>query len=72
MYNTDFSNVGFLYEERLRDAEQHRAHNKLVQSALARRKALGEVGFLSQLAQRLHIKAQPQADARDSRRAHAV
>ena len=70
MYN-DFSNTGFLYQERLRDAERHRAHNQLVQSALAHKRANRPVSFLSQIAQRLHFKAQPQHTG-DDRRAHAV
>ena len=71
MYMPDYSNAGYLYQERLRDAEAQRVHNKLVQSALARRKALGEVSLLSQIAQRLHVKAEPQHTS-DERRAHAV
>jgi len=72
MYLPDYGNMNFLYEERLRDAERHYAHEKLVKSALARKKALGEVSLLSQIAQRLHVKAQPQTNNNDDRRAHAV
>ena len=68
----DYSNTGYLYEEKLRDAEQHRAHNKLVQAALAQREAQGKVGLLTQIAQLLHVKAQPQTTSTDDRRAHAV
>jgi len=75
MFMPDFSNTGFLYEERLREAEQHRIHNKRVQSALAYARAHGQVSFLSQLAQRLHIVKLQQTDVsdkRDTRQMHAV
>ena len=74
MYTPDFSNSGFMYEERLRDAERQRAHNKLVESALEHRKAEGYVSLLSQIAQRLHVKPQRTdiGDKRDTRQVHAV
>ena len=73
MFPTDFTETGFLYQERLRDAEQRRVYNRLVESAQAYQRAHGQVSFLTQLMQRLHIKAQqPQAEVNDARRAHAV
>ena len=72
MYLPDYGNMNFLYEERLRDAERHYAHEKLVKAALARRKALGEASLLTQIAQRLHVKDQPQTTSSDDRLAHAV
>ena len=72
MFTPDFSNTGYMYEEKLRDAERVRTQNQLIQSALAHRRAVGQPGLLSQLAQRLHIIKAQQADAHDSRRAHAV
>jgi len=77
MYMLDYDNAASVYEERLRDAEQHRAHTKLVQAALDYQRENGQVGFLSQLAQRLRVnKAQPAeaadtAEAADARHAHA-
>ena len=73
MYPTDFTDTGFLYQERLRDAEQRRMYNRLVESAQAYQRAHGQVSFMARLMERLHIKAQqPQAEVSDSRRAHAV
>jgi len=77
MYMLDYDNAASVYEERLRDAEQHRAHTKLVQAALDYQRENGQVGFLSQLAQRLRVnKAHPAetadtAEAADARHAHA-
>ncbi|MBI1259237.1 MAG: hypothetical protein GC204_17355 [Chloroflexi bacterium] len=73
MFPSDFSETGFLYQERLRDAENRRIYNGLVKSAEAYRRKHGQVSFLNQLMQRFHIKAQqPQAEVSDSRHAHAL
>jgi hypothetical protein len=76
MYPTDFTDTGFVYQERLRAAEQRRRYNRLVESAQAYQRAHDEenVSFLGQIAQRLHLKAQSHAEveANDSRHAHAV
>ncbi len=71
MYTNDFTNTGFLYQERLRDAENRRVYNRLVESAEAYRRAHGQVSFLTRLMERLHVKAQ-QAETSEARHAHAV
>ncbi|MEO8393651.1 MAG: hypothetical protein ABI700_11735 [Chloroflexota bacterium] len=73
MYTNDFTNTGFLYQERLRDAENRRVYNRLVASAEAYRRAHGQVkvSFLTRLMQRLHVKPQ-QAETSEARHAHAV
>ena len=71
MYTNDFTNTGFLYQERLRDAENRRRYNRLVESAQAYQRAHGQVSFLTRLMQRLHVKPQ-QAETNEARHAHAV
>ena len=71
MLPTDFTETGFFTQERQRAAEQRRRYNLAAESEQANQRAHGQVSLLTQIAQRLHVKAQPQTSS-DDRRAHAV
>ena len=74
MYAPDYTYSGYFHQERLREAEALRAHSKLVEEAMAYRRAHGEedLSLLDIIAQRLHLKAQTQMDADEARRAHGL
>lgn len=72
MYTPDYGNMKFLLEDRLREAEQHRKHQELVRAAREFARREGQVGRLSQWMNQLRGRNQPEQEAADARRAHAL
>lgn len=72
MYTPDFGDLQSLYEDRLREAEQHRAHNKLVRAAREYARREHQPGLLERVKLLIIARNQPQQETSDVRRAPAL
>lgn len=73
MYSlTDYDDAKSMYDERLREAEQHRQHSKLVQAALEHAQQENEADQPNLIQRLMHLRNQPQQEKDDVRRAPAV
>jgi Trp operon repressor len=73
MYNlSDYDDAKSMYDQRLREAQQHREHNQLVQAALEHAEQENHGQHLNLIQRLLHSRNQPQQENNDARRAPAV
>jgi hypothetical protein len=74
MYS-DYGNLAFLYEDRLRDAEKQRKQNQLIRAAqeyARRERGENQDGLLRRLMQLINVRHEPTQEANDAQHAPAL